>query len=81
LPRYFLHIRSAEGTSRDEEGTDLTDLNAAKADALAAARELFAAAIALARDPMLKSIVITDEAGQELGEVRIRDLLPPSFWD
>ena len=81
MPRYYLHIRSADGTSPDEEGTDLTDLNAARAEALAAARELFAAAIALARDPMLESIVITDEAGQELDEVRIKDLLPPSFWD
>jgi len=82
LPRYYLHIRGADGTAAsDEEGTDLADLDAAQADAVAAARELFAAAIKLACDPMLKSIVITDEAGTELGEVRIKDLLPPSFWD
>jgi hypothetical protein len=82
LPRYYLHIRSADGTAAiDEEGTDLAGLDAARGEAQAAARELFAAAITLARDPMLKSIVITDETGKELGEVRIKDLLPPSFWD
>jgi len=82
LPRYYLHIRGPDGTAAsDEEGTDLADLDAARADAVKAARELFAAAIKLARDPMLKSIAITDETGRELGEVQIKDLLPASFWD
>jgi uncharacterized protein DUF6894 len=80
LPRYYLHIRSGDQTALDDEGTDLPDLQAARADALVAARELFAAGIKSARDPLPKSIVIADKAGKELGEVRLKDVLPASFW-
>jgi hypothetical protein len=81
LPHYFLHIRTREYTALDEEGTDLPDLHAARADALAAARELLAAGIRSSRDPLPKSIVIADEDGKELGEVGMKEVLPASFWE
>jgi hypothetical protein len=81
LPHYFLHIRTREYTALDEEGTDLPDLHAARADALSAARELLAAGIRSSRDPLPKSIVIADEDGKELGEVGMKEVLPASFWE
>jgi hypothetical protein len=81
LPRYYFHIRSGDETALDDEGTDLPDLKAAHADALLAARELFAAGIKSAKNALPKGIVIADEAGKELGEVLLKDLLPASFWE
>jgi hypothetical protein len=39
MPRFFFAIRDRDGLNADPEGTDLADLEAARTDALAAARE------------------------------------------
>ena len=44
MPRYYFHIRNADDMARDEEGTDLPDLDSARKAALACARELSAIA-------------------------------------
>jgi hypothetical protein len=40
MPRFFFAIRDRDGLTADPEGTDLSDLEAARTDALAAAREI-----------------------------------------
>jgi hypothetical protein len=46
MPHFFLHIRDRDGLTADPEGTGLPDLEAARTDALAAAREILAEPIA-----------------------------------
>jgi hypothetical protein len=40
LPRYFFHIRDDDNLIRDEEGTELPDLSAARKEAALSAREI-----------------------------------------
>jgi hypothetical protein len=63
VPRYFFDARSENGLSRDEEGLDLPDLEAARAEALKAAEQLWGD---LSADTSQMAIEITDEAGQTI---------------
>jgi hypothetical protein len=65
MPRYFFHVHTAEGITRDETGQVLSDVDAARDSALKAVRNLSGkAATAVAGQSML--IEIVDEAGQTL---------------
>jgi hypothetical protein len=79
MPRYYFHIRNADDMARDEEGTDLPDLDSARKAALACARELSAIADNEGADRMRESISITDASGREVATVDIRDVLPRSL--
>jgi hypothetical protein len=41
MPRFFFHARSGDGLTRDHEGQDLPNREAAHAEALAAAEQLW----------------------------------------
>jgi hypothetical protein len=62
MPRYFFNIRDGHEIDEDEEGIELPDLEAAKAEALATVEEL--------RDELADAgnieLEITDEAGRRL---------------
>ena len=51
--RYFMHISDAHGFVVDEEGTELPDDAAARAEAIAAARDVMAGDCATATGPYL----------------------------
>jgi hypothetical protein len=74
MPRYYFHIRNADDMARDEEGTDLPDLDSAHEAALACARELSAIADKEGAG-MPESISISDASGREVATVDIRDVL------
>ena len=78
MPRFFLHIDELDS---DPEGTVLVDLEAARAEAVLAARELLAACIFAGRDDVPLKILITDEASQVLDTVHMRDVLPRALRD
>jgi hypothetical protein len=78
MPRYYFHIRNADDMARDEEGTDLPDLDSAHNAALMCARELLAIAVEEGADRMPESILITDASGREVGRVDIRGGLAES---
>jgi len=73
VPRYFLHVDELD---TDPEGTELPDLEAARREAILAAREMLAEWIILGAEDIPTRIVITDEAGTILALVRMRDVLP-----
>ena len=73
MPRYFLHVGELD---TDPEGTELPDLEAARREAVLAAREMLAEWIMHGTDDIPTRIVITDEAGNVLGIVCVRDVLP-----
>ena len=58
MPRYYFHIRNADDMARDEEGTDLPDLDSAYKAALVCARELMAIGVKEGADRMPESILI-----------------------
>jgi uncharacterized protein DUF6894 len=64
MPRYFFHVKYKAKTIRDEEGTDLHDLDAVREEAEESARQI-------TRDRLLfgelvedEAFVVTDEQGQ-----------------
>jgi hypothetical protein len=62
MPRYFFNIRDGYDVDEDEEGIELPDLEAARAEALATVEEL--------RDELADAgnieLEITDETGRRL---------------
>jgi hypothetical protein len=81
MPRYYFHIRSDDDTARDDEGTDLPDLDAARELALATARELLGNAIKEGKDVVPKTIMIADAFGREVASVSMRDVVPSHLRD
>jgi hypothetical protein len=73
VPRYFLHIGELE---TDPDGTDLPDLEAARREALLSAREMLAEWITCGVEDIPTRIVISDEAGNVLAVVHMREVLP-----
>ena len=75
MPRFFLHIRDADGLFEDPEGSDLPDLDAARSEAEAAAREIAAEALRAGKPADGRRFEIADGAGRVLAIVRFRDVL------
>jgi hypothetical protein len=78
VPRYFLHVDELE---TDPEGIWLPGLEAARAEAVLAARELLAECIFAGQEVIPLKILIADEAGQVLDTVNMRDVLPRALRD
>jgi hypothetical protein len=78
MPRFFFHACSPGGRIEDPEGSDFTNLDAARADAVAAAREVLAEKIKAGEDARDWRLEITDEAGVLLATVRFGDAVEPS---
>jgi hypothetical protein len=79
MARFFLHIEDGVQRIVDEEGSDLPSLSAARDEALASARELWAAAIIEQRDLSGRKFVVTDEKGRVLATLPFSDALPPGL--
>lgn len=75
MTRFYFHMRTGDHVEPDTAGTELPSLAAAQVEALQSAREILADAIKAANDP-IDEFVITDESGQELATVSLRDALP-----
>lgn len=77
MPRFFLNIRDGDFLAEDPEGSVFADLDAARAEVLAGARDVLGDAIKNDRvqDPRLYEI--TDETGQVVATVPLMDALKP----
>ena len=73
MPRYFLHIDELD---TDPEGTELPDLEAARREAMLAAREMVAEWILHGIEDVPTRIIVTDAEETVLGVVYMRDVLP-----
>lgn len=71
--RYFFHLHECGKATWDEDGRELPDLQAAKAVAVEAAREVMCAEVAEGRLCLSCCIVICTEERQEVGRVPFRD--------
>lgn len=81
MPRFFLHIDDGTQRIEDEEGSELPDLAAAREEALAAARQFWAAAILRQQDIGTRRFVITDDEGTVLDTVEMDEALPRNLRD
>ena len=77
MPRFFLHIREAERLVEDPDGSDLPDLDAARAEAAAAAREIAAERLRAGKGLDARRFEIRDEAGRLLATVPFPEVPGP----
>lgn len=76
VPMFYLHRQMNGELVEDPDGSDLPDSEAAKEEALAAARSLWAAAIIKGIDLSDDSFVVTSEQGEQLLIMPFTDALP-----
>jgi hypothetical protein len=71
MPRYFFHIREGATLSRDANGQELPDVEAAREEAIATGRAL------LGERPgaLHRTIEIADQTGYVVDEINSRDIL------
>jgi hypothetical protein len=79
MPRYYFHVQRAQWTALDEEGTCLPNLQAAREEAVASARELLANAIKAGKNQVPDVILIADEDGRKLLLVSTKEAIPPQL--
>ena len=72
MPRYFFHVFN-DVTAIDEEGIELRDLEAAREQALEAARELVCESVHHGHLNLDHRIEVEDEAGKRLLSISYRD--------
>jgi hypothetical protein len=76
MPRYYLHIRDEEGRLvEDPDGSELPDLEAARAEALTGARAVLAEKVRAGELIGDQRFEITDEAGTVLTIIPMKDVL------
>lgn len=75
MPRFYFHMRSGEDFIEDPEGSELPDLAAARAEAIAAARELMADRIRNGHPADGQEFLIFDEDGKQIDTIPFRSVL------
>lgn len=76
MPHYLLHIEYLDERIIDEEGAEFASLDLARSEAMAALRELFAAAVLSEGKPVPRSISIYNETAEHLANVGLELVLP-----
>ena len=76
MGRYYFHVRVGDQVIVDREGSNFSDLAAARLEALAAARHILADAIRSGKDDTPEGFVIADGEGRELETVPFAMVLP-----
>lgn len=75
MARFFLHLRDGTELMEDPDGSELPDLNAARAEARDAARDIMAGMVRAGELLDGQQIEIRDAAGALLEIVRLKDVL------
>jgi hypothetical protein len=77
MPRYFFHVRDGSDLSRDEEGQECPDTEAARREAINSNREMLSERLLHGGALDHRQIEIADETGHVVEVVRTTDVL---FW-
>jgi len=75
MPRYFFHVREGSSLSRDEEGQDLPNAEAARREAINATREMLGEKLLHGGGLNHRSIEIADATGHVVDVVHSREVL------
>jgi hypothetical protein len=73
MARFYLHLHNSIGTVRDEEGVELSDLEAARNQAVRSVRSIIADEVQHGVLNLQGRVEIADATGSVLGVVRYRD--------
>jgi hypothetical protein len=76
MPRFFINYRRGDQIAKDDEGRDYPSLDDVRSAAMASARELLADNIRSATQSPLDAVIITNESGDELMMISVKDILP-----
>ena len=79
MPAYYFRLQTGDRVVEDEEGAHHPDLQAARAYAVMAARELLAAAIRYGEETPPDCVIVIDKEGRELLTVFTTEVLPDSI--
>ena len=77
MPRFFLNIRDGDTLIRDPEGSEFPDLETARAEAMAGARDVLGDEIKHGQVQDKRQYEITDLSGQVLATIPLMDALKP----
>ena len=75
MARFYLNLRQADELVSDQEGSDLVDVDAAKAEAIAAAREVGADNLRHASLSIKRTFEIVDDGGALVAVVVFANIL------
>lgn len=75
MPRYYFHIREGKELSRDMEGQDLPNADAARAEAINASREMLGEKLLHGGSLNHRQIEIADATGHVVDVVSSNDVL------
>jgi hypothetical protein len=75
MPRFYLHVCNGTGFLEDEEGVELSDVDAARAAAVAGARDLMASDVREGELDLASFIEVEDENHQWLFALLFLDAL------
>jgi len=75
MPRYYFHVREGQEISRDTEGQNLPDAEAARREAINASREILGEKLLHGGSLNHRQIEIADETGHVVDVVSANDVL------
>lgn len=75
MPHFYLHIINSNGLAKDEEGLELADLEAARAQAIKGIRSVISDEALRGLLDLRGVIKIADEGGEILDEVRFGEAM------
>jgi hypothetical protein len=75
MPRYFFHVREGGEISKDSEGQELPNADAARREAIAASREILGDKLLHGGSLDHRTIEIADETGHVVDIVTSNDVL------
>jgi len=75
MPHYYFHVREGAELSRDEEGQDLPNVEAARREAISTSREFLGEKLLHGGSLAHRSIEIADETGHVVDVVHANDVL------
>jgi hypothetical protein len=79
MARFYFHLQDGGDLVEDADGTELADVDAARQEAILAARDVLSDAIRAGRPKVPEAFVIADEAGRKLDVVPFSAVLPEPF--
>jgi hypothetical protein len=75
MPRYYFHVREGSDLSRDEEGQDLPNADAARREAINSSREILGEKLLHGGSLNHRTIEIADATGHVVDMVNSNDVL------
>ena len=75
MPHYYFHVREVADLSRDQEGQDLPNVEAARREAINSSREILGEKLLHGGSLNNRTIEIADETGHVVDVVNANDVL------